>query len=84
MTAARPVIRGCPAGGAAGEHPRRPPEQLGVGGGRLGGFELGQDRRIAWQQGADGDILARQRRRQRAGDVAEAAGLDQRIDFGGD
>ena len=72
------------AGGAAGEHPRRPAEQLGVGVDRLGGFELGQHRRIAGQQGADGDVLARQRRRQRAGDVGEAAGLDQRIDLGSD
>ena len=71
-------------GGAAGEHPRRPAEQVGVGARRLGGFELGDDRPIAGQQGADGDVLARQRRRQRADDVSQTAGLDQRKDLGGD
>ena len=46
---------------------------------RLDELQLGDDRLVAWQQRADGDVFARQRRRQRADDIGQAAGLDQRI-----
>ena len=47
-------------------------------------LERRQHRGIARQQRADRDALRRQRGRQRAGDVGEPAGLDQRIDLRGD
>ena len=50
-------------GGARRQHPRRAAEQVGVGMRRLGRLELRHHRRVAGQQGADGDVLARQRRR---------------------
>ena len=44
-------------------------------------FKRRQHRRIARDQGAHLDILGGQRRRQRAGHIGEAAGLDQRDRF---
>ncbi len=50
----------------------------------LGLADLLQHRRVAGKQRTHGDPFARQRQRQRAGDIGEAAGLHQRIDFGRD
>ena len=39
---------------------------------------------ISRHQGAHFDVVRSQRDRERADDIGEAAGLDDRIDFGGD
>ena len=63
---------------------RRSAEQILPAVHDLGAGQPIHDLRITWQQGGDGDAERRQREGQRTGDIREAAGLDQREDFGRD
>ena len=67
-----------------GEEPRGHAEQRRIVIDDAGVPELRHHRRIAGDERAHLDAAPRQRRRQRAGDVGQPAGLDQRIDLGGD
>jgi hypothetical protein len=66
------------AGGLAAQQPGRAAEELIVRVNRFRGFKPGQHRRIAGDQRGGVNALGFQRERQRAGDVGQAAGLDQR------
>ncbi len=68
-------------GGAGGDDARRPAKQIRVFVDCLGALELGRHCRITRQQRAHFDAFARQRRRQRARHVGEAASLYQRVGF---
>ena len=71
-------------GAARGEQARRPavqPREVVDG---LGAAQRVDHRRVAGDQRVGVDAVARQRRGQRADDIREAAGLDQRIDLGRD
>ena len=73
------------AGGAAGQEPHRPAHGFGeVDRTAALAFQPGEDGGVARHQRAHLDAERRQRTRQGAGDVGEAAGLDQREELGGD
>ena len=72
------------AGRVAGEDARRPAEQIGVIVRGLCVGELGDHRRVGRHEGPDLDPFAGERRGQRADDVGEPPGLDEREDLRGD
>ena len=67
-----------------GQQRRRPAEQPIIAADGLAAVEFGEQRGVAGRQRDRRDIFARQRARQGAHDVGEAARLDQRKDFRGD
>ena len=70
--------------GAADEHAGGAAEQILEFRDGLGLFQRRQHRAVAGAERAQRDLFGEQRAGQGAGDVGEAAGLDQRIDFGRD
>ncbi len=70
------------AGRMRAEHSRRSAVQCVERVDGLGPVQRIDDRRIARNQRAHRDALARERHRQRADDVRETAGLDERVDLG--
>ena len=72
------------APGAALQKPRIATEEAVEDVHRLRALERGEHGRIARHQRRDMDALGRQRGRERADDIGEPSGLDQRIDLGGD
>jgi hypothetical protein len=72
------------AGGLGAQQAGRATVKIVVGVNRFRGFQFGKNGGIAWDQGGRVDALGFQRKRQRAGDVGQAAGFDQRENLRGD
>jgi hypothetical protein len=72
------------AGSVAAQQPGGAAEEMSVGVNRFGGFEFGEDGGIAGDQRRGLDALGRKRKRQRAGNVGQAAGFYQRENLRGD
>ena len=72
------------SGRLAGEDARRPAEEIGIVVRRRSVGELGDDRRVGGDERSHLDAFAGERGGQRAGDVGEPPGLDEREDLRGD
>jgi hypothetical protein len=70
--------------GTPAQQPGRAAEEILIGVNGFRGLQLGKNARVARDQGGGLDAFGIEGKRQRAGDVGQAAGFYQRENFGGD